>query len=158
MLQKDINNWFTSMFNLIRHTLTPRTEIPQVKHSGVRIWKIAWLLISASHISFHAPWVSSQMLGAEDSRGFLERAASFWYRPACTERRKAKSSGRTAENRKSCKMRTLGGFDIRPLDRYPSSHCRISLLPHPWLPIIERYCVTLPKHFHGRDTCIRKIT
>lgn len=82
--------------------------------------------------------------------------------------RKDKARGKATENRKSGNAPPPPrSFDIRPLD-----HPRDTIPPpyHPLRPrfspyraapasvttIIERYCITLPKLFHGRDTCAAK--
>lgn len=123
------------IFNLIHHhILTYREQdgIPRNGRTDVRVWRIAWLLISASCVSSRVPisWVS------------IRRSRGIWVRPRVfgahrelliptSLRRKAKSSGRTAENRKSGKTPFPRSFDIRPLDhRY---HSPSSALPSPYL-------------------------
>lgn len=72
----------------------------------------------------------------------------------CAEHAERWSSGKAAERRgNACTPRS---FDIRSLDHWyppaaPSRRIGLALL-HPWLPIIERYCVTLRKLFHGVAT------
>lgn len=160
------------IFNLIHHhTLTHREQdgIPRPERKGgtdVRVWRIAWLLISASCVSSRVP-ISRVSIGRP--RGiwvrpswFLERTVSFWYRAACAERQRAREErqriGKAAAKPRAREALIYDHWTTDTTLRHPPSRRRISLPPHPWLPIIERYCVTLPKHFHGRDTCIWKIT
>lgn len=77
------------------------------------------------------------------------RRASFRYRTGC-ECGKIKLGEKLRRIGKAAEALI---YDHRPTP-YALAFHRIALPLHPWrLSIIERYCVTLPKLFHDRDTC-----
>lgn len=144
--------------------------------SPIHVWRIARLLISASCVSSRAPIsrVSASRAVFECGRGrLLEHAPRAFdtdqLAESSAERQEEREFGKNggeSEKRQNARRGALiydhwttDSTRCHPLSPVLSVSLYPPLLPpHLWLPIIERYCVTLPKHFHGRDTCIRKIT
>jgi len=134
------HKWFANVFNLIWHTLAHRERDGtwRSEHSDgtdvspIRVWRIAWLLISARRIPSRISifWISTWR-----SRGTWVRPrvfGAFDCLPSSLRRalKSKESSGRTRESEK--RQNALPrSFDIRPLDhRY---HSPPSALPSPYL-------------------------
>lgn len=158
MRENNASIWLASVFNLIRRpTRCDGTADSNKRKDSAFLWRIAWLLVSARLDSL--PLFSSHASLERGIRALLgcrrfwdARRASFRYRTGC-ECGKIKLGE---------KLRRIGKAGALIYDRrstpYAPAFRYIALPLHPWrLPIIERYCVTLPKALPGSRHVQRKI-